>query len=201
MTMYTHLAIIDFEANCLNNKLIEPQEIIEFPVIVYDLINHCIDYKNTFHYYCQAMLPITKYCTELTGITQEQVDSGLPFVDVIRKLNKWVFENGWINSDGTYSVLFVTHGDWDLQTALPKQCKYSHIRIPGYLKKWCNVKIVFKEIYGKKGRDMVSIMKEMNLPLIGRHHSGIDDAKNIARIVKKLHHMGAIFSETGWLVE
>lgn len=33
---------------------------------------------------------------------------------------------------------------------------------------------------------MLKMLKSLNLPIEGRHHSGIDDAKNIARIVVSL---------------
>lgn len=199
--MYTHLGIIDFEANCLEHKIIEPQEIIEFPIIVYDLVNRYIDYDKTFHYYCKINTPITDFCTQLTGITQKKVDNGFYFGDVMQKLDKWMLSNNWIyeDDDKTCTILFVTHGDWDLQTALPKQCKYSSIDIPFYLKSWCNLKTIYKNLYNKKGKGMDRMLKDLNMQLLGRHHSGIDDAKNIARIAQKLHQNGASFNVTSSL--
>lgn len=197
--MYTHLAILDFEANCLRDRVINPQEIVEVPVVVYDLQKRQIDETKTFHYYCKPMIPITDFCTELTGITQETVDNGLPFKKVINKLTQWVWENGWITQDGKYTVLFVTHGDWDLQTALPKQCRYSGIKVPGYLREWCNLKLIYQKVYHRKGKGMARMLDELNMPLIGKHHSGIDDTRNIARMVQRIHSDGGRFKVTGRL--
>jgi len=43
---------------------------------------------------------------------------------------------------------------------------------------------------------MTDMLAKLNLELIGRHHSGIDDCKNIARILIELLSRGAIINET-----
>lgn len=59
--------------------------------------------------------------------------------------------------------------------------------IPPPLDCWVNVKKAFSRHYGmKKDRGMAGMLKMMKLDLEGRHHSGIDDCKNIARIVEKM---------------
>lgn len=40
----------------------------------------------------------------------------------------------------------------------------------------------------------------MNIIPTGNAHSGIDDAKNLAQMVKRLHDMGGVFREvTTWI--
>jgi ERI1 exoribonuclease 3 len=41
----------------------------------------------------------------------------------------------------------------------------------------------------------------IDLNLEGRHHSGIDDCKNIAKIVKELANKGYIFKQNGKYME
>ena len=118
------------------------------------------------------------------------------FQHVLAKLNRWVWEQGFQREDGSYRVLFVTCGDWDFRTALPKQCRFSGVKVPGYLRQWCNMKQVYRKHTKRKARGMVGMLRELGLALEGRHHSGIDDARNIARIVAWLHQHGATLKVT-----
>jgi len=47
---------------------------------------------------------------------------------------------------------------------------------------------------GKKGYGMKSMLSDLKLALDGRHHSGIDDSRNIAKILRELaklnHELG-----------
>ena len=82
--------------------------------------------------------------------------------------------------------------------------------MPNYLKRWINLKKVFPVHFYDKSqkpnivrdvsdvkkavtRGMASMLKTCSLPLIGRHHSGIDDARNIAAIVLKVMEDGFNF--------
>ena len=88
--------------------------------------------------------------------------------------------------DKKVNFCFVTCGDWDLKTGLPCQCAYQNLEYAWYLKKWINIKTYFASIVGKKGWGMASMLKDLGLQLEGRHHSGIDDSRNIAKILKEL---------------
>jgi len=41
------------------------------------------------------------------------------------------------------------------------------------------------------------MLRDLGIELVGKHHSGIDDARNIARIVTKLLEGGAVVEGTG----
>jgi hypothetical protein len=49
-------------------------------------------------------------------------------------------------------------------------------------KNWCNIKHTFKSFKGKKADSMVRMLNVMGQELIGTHHSGIDDARNLAAL-------------------
>ena len=53
------------------------------------------------------------------------------------------------------------------------------------------------DVTGSWPRAMDKLMRELDLPLIGRHHSGIDDCRNIARIVELMCRRGGVLGETG----
>lgn len=43
---------------------------------------------------------------------------------------------------------------------------------------------------------MITMMKELMIPLVGSHHLGIDDAKNIARVLQRMLADGALLQIT-----
>jgi ERI1 exoribonuclease 3 len=190
----TILFVLDFEANCIKDKILYPQEIIEIPVIAYDTFTDKI--IGQFHQYCKPYKQITPFCTELTGITQGMVNAGDSFELALKSLEKWIFDiigeitNERVNENPPQNkqieYLFVTCGDWDLKTALVKQCKYLAMPVPKTMSEWCNIKTIFKEIIRKNPGGMMSMLKILGIKHTGRHHSGIDDVRNIVEIAREL---------------
>jgi ERI1 exoribonuclease 3 len=85
---------------------------------------------------------------------------------------------------------FLTCGHWDLKSMLAAQASMLGIKLPSIWKSWINVKVCFNEYLNKSARDtqsgMAAMLSALKLRLIGHHHSGIDDARNIARIAIEL---------------
>lgn len=172
---------MDFEAQCSNNEKLPIQEIIEFPVVPINLKTNQIE-PPFFHYYIKpTKIPIlTDFCKTLTGITQEQVDSGIILEEALMRFENYLKERDFLNK----KWMFCTCGHWDLLTCLPNETKKKGIKIPDYFKKWINIKIVFQNLLNRSGQlGMNGMLKELGLSLDGRHHSGIDDSKNIAKII------------------
>ena len=91
---------------------------------------------------------------------------------------------------------FVTCGDWDLQQCLRNEVKYKQISLKNYFKRWINVKKVFYDYQGfKEPIGMTTMLNKLGLKLEGRHHSGIDDARNITKIVDSLIKKGVVFGK------
>lgn len=61
-----------------------------------------------------------------------------------------------------------------------------------FVKKHVNLKAVFANVFNCKPCGMRQALDKINLPLIGTHHRGIDDAHNIAQIAKVLIQGGAL---------
>ena len=96
--------------------------------------------------------------------------------------------------------VIVTCGDWDLRSCLRKEAFVKKIALPDYLKSWINIKKVFtttaeppKDSAHVAVSSMVEMLKIMGIPLAGKHHSGIDDAKNIASVAIKMLENGFKF--------
>eukprot|EP01102_Stenamoeba_stenopodia_P008713 TRINITY_DN2534_c0_g1_i1.p1 TRINITY_DN2534_c0_g1~~TRINITY_DN2534_c0_g1_i1.p1 ORF type:complete len:104 (+),score=5.89 TRINITY_DN2534_c0_g1_i1:408-719(+) len=82
---------------------------------------------------------------------------------------------------------FVTCGDWDLGKMLPLQCERENLTLPvTYKRGFVNVKKHFSVFYRTRMKGMDGMLKDLKLPLLGRHHSGIDDCRNITRILHRM---------------
>lgn len=184
------LAVLDFESTCDKNSSLTPQEIIEFPVVLVNATKQTIISK--FHSYCKPIIhPIlTPFCTQLTGITQSQVDSAPKFPDVLKSFNQWLEEQK-IEPD---EIALVTCGDWDLGTMLPQMCSLHKIKkIPTIFHQWIDLKAIFKNAYHtKKKPSFKEMMEYLVLPIKGKHHCGIDDAVNMTSIIFQMNKNGLL---------
>lgn len=200
---FRYLLVLDFEATCEIDDRLSQQEIIEFPIVVVDTEQGKI--VDTFHQYVRPVAHprLSAFCTELTGITQETVDQGKLFGEVWRDVAAFV-------APYTSSAAWVTCGDWDLRTMLPSQLRYSQLSLPAHFQSWINIKQLASDFFTSQLRSssphsknervqvrgMVDLLQKLRIPLEGRHHSGIDDAKNIAKCMIELIKQGAVVKLT-----
>ncbi|XP_056320425.1 ERI1 exoribonuclease 2, partial [Danio aesculapii] len=87
---FSFLIIIDFESTCWREKSSSGQEIIEFPAVLLSVCSGAVE--SEFHSYVQPQeRPVlSAFCTELTGITQDQVDSAPPLHIVLSLFSRWL---------------------------------------------------------------------------------------------------------------
>ncbi|MEZ4449517.1 MAG: 3'-5' exonuclease [Nannocystaceae bacterium] len=202
---FDHLVILDFEATCKPGAPPDPQEIIEFPSVLVSLRDNAV--LDEFSSFVRPVHhpALSEFCTELTGIRQEEVDGAPPFLEVYAAHRDWLVGHGLLDADGRGEerFAFVTCGDWDLQTMLPVQCAASELPVsalPKAYRRWINIKKIFAAVkLREKGFGMPSMLKALGLPLLGRHHRGIDDSHNIARITLALAALGGKMEITGKL--
>ena len=101
--------------------------------------------------------------------------------------------------------IFMSCGDFD-GNQMAREAIEKKITIPNYLQRWINLKKAFPKDVNKKDLKedsnnwntvnqqdkakpcggMTAMLEALKLPLEGKHHSGIDDARNIAKIVLTL---------------
>ena len=65
-------------------------------------------------------------------------------------------------------------------------CPRHSIPFPASLENHLNLKRLFAEQRGLRPGGMREALRRLDLPLLGTHHRGIDDARNIARIAGKI---------------
>lgn len=190
---FDYFLVLDFEATCDAPENVVPQEIIEFPVLKVN--GETFETESVFHSYIKPKVnpELTQFCKELTGIDQDTVDNGPYFEDVFMDFNIWMKQEGLFERDIKFT--FVTCGDWDFKYLLQVQCKGLRIPIPPYMRTWINVKTCFAEVAQTWPRNLTTMLKSCELVHEGRLHSGLDDCKNIAKVVKDLADRGVIFEQ------
>lgn len=184
-----YYVIVDFEATCEEvNTANYPHEIIEFPAVLVDIERKEI--ISHFQAFCRPTINpnLSEFCTELTGITQEQVDSADEFPAVLKRFELWLKENG-LGVKHNYAI--VTDGPWDMGRFLYGQCKISEIEYPRFAQKWVNIRKIFHNFYDTKQVCLKLMLEYLDMTFEGRPHCGLDDARNIARILLQLAADGA----------
>ena len=124
----------------------------------------------------------------------------MPFPEAFSAYRKWLhgaLEKHLGPGHDASRVCFVTVGDWDLKTMLPAQLRHVGTRsVPSMFRQWCNIKTEFGRFYRTKARSMADMLKQLRMKLQGRHHSGIDDCRNTARILVRMMNEGARITQT-----
>jgi len=193
--IYKYFLIMDFEATCDQTKdhldVLPVQEIIEFPVL--KVSAESLDVEATFHRFVRPSEhpELSAFCTQLTGIVQDQIDSSDPFPEVLADFHRWLH-----HEVGPSPALPVTCGDWDLLTALPRQCSLSGVELPQWARQWHNVKQSHSSVQGRYANSLKKVLEDLKLTPEGVPHRGIDDCRNIANIVRALAERGVVFGPT-----
>ena len=119
---------------------------------------------------------VTEYCTKLTSLTQEDVDSGISFKDACDIL---------VNEYNSKKYIWSSYGYYDKKQFVT-QCEREIIEYP-FSKAHINIKLLFALKYSlKKDVGMEKALRLLDMPLIGIHHRGIDDSRNIANILSRI---------------
>lgn len=185
-----YVCVLDFEATCCDSGDRNINEIIEFPSVLYKwnvALQMLVEVARIQNYVKPKDNPIlTSYCTELTGITQEKVDAGLPFREAFQKHYEWLKKE--VPEGYLENTIVVTWGNWDLKIMLPRDCtRHSIHYYPELYLRYINIKQSFQQHFkNRRQLGMDGMLKHLGLELEGKHHSGIDDCHNIGRIFRAM---------------
>ncbi|MCY9785828.1 exonuclease domain-containing protein [Nocardiopsis sp. EMB25] len=169
------LNVVDVEATCWRGAPPPGQanEIIEIGLTVVDL-----DARRRVARHGLLVRPrrseVSAFCTELTTLTQAEVDTGVDFAEACR----WLVEE-----HGAKERPWASWGDYD-RNQFVHQCRVTGTEYP-FGSRHTNAKREFGAFHGirKKAPGMARALSMADLPLEGRHHRGEDDAWNIAALV------------------
>jgi len=73
-----------------------------------------------------------------------------------------------------------------LETFFDFQCRVCGIQVPTLMRKWLNLKYKFGAYYKVDVGNLSDMLAQLGFTFEGQQHSGLDDAKNIARITSQL---------------
>ncbi|MFW5417241.1 exonuclease domain-containing protein [Nocardiopsis sp. CNT-189] len=176
------LNVVDVEATCWEGSPPPGQvsEIIEIGLAVVDLkagervSRHRITVR-------PARSSVSAFCTELTGITPAEAESGADFAEACRILAA---------EHRAGALPWASWGDYD-RLQFERQCAATGAPYP-FGSRHTNAKALFNQVHGLRRRTgMAQALRVAGLPLEGRHHRGEDDAWNIAALVLSLNARGA----------
>ncbi|GAA4567721.1 3'-5' exonuclease [Planotetraspora kaengkrachanensis] len=171
------LNVVDVEATCWDGPPPPGQtsEIIEIGLCVVDL--ESLERVSRHRLLVRpARSKVSEVCTELTGLTQREVDGGVGFQEACDVLRR---------DHHARCRTWTSWGDYDRR-------QFERQRASGgypFGARHVNTKLTYSETYGLTRRlGMKAALEHAELPLEGRHHSGADDAWNIGALVLRMAH-------------
>ncbi|MFD2562759.1 exonuclease domain-containing protein [Aquimarina rubra] len=169
------IIIIDLEATCWNGPIPKGQvnEIIEIGICLLNTETREIS-KNQGILIKPERSEVSPFCTELTTITQELLEQeGISFTEACEILR---------TEYQGHQYTWASYGQYDLNM-MKKQCSFRGIEYP-LSQNHINVKELFAQTKGlRKKVGMKGALGILDIALEGTHHRGVDDAKNIAKIL------------------
>jgi inhibitor of KinA sporulation pathway (predicted exonuclease) len=120
---------------------------------------------------------LTRFCTELTSIRQEDVAQAPRFRDAIGNVARW------LAGAASARPLFCSWGDYDWNQLAREARRNGNMTLP-FGSEHLNLKKRFSETLGDPRRyGMGEALAKVGLPLEGTYHRGIDDARNMVRLL------------------
>ena len=165
--------VVDLEATCDDHDALprDESEIIEIGAVLVD--GATLEPIEEFQTFVRPVVHprLTPFCTRLTTISQADVVRAPTFRFVAPKLA--AFGQG---------ALFCSWGGYD-KNQLERDARRAGIRSP-LGPRHLNLKEMFARAAGERGQiGNQSAMRRVGLTPTGTHHRGIDDARNIARLL------------------
>lgn len=178
MISFGHLLALDVEATCDDGGAFPRQEMetIEIGAVIANVECAVVDEFQTF------IKPIrhahlTPFCKRLTGIRQADVDGAPAFQDTMLAFKGWFSKYPDLVQWGSW-------GDYD-KRQLEQDCALhglsSSVYLPG---RHVNLKEAFKRALGLSAKPgLGQAVRIVGLEFSGTQHRGIDDARNIGRLL------------------
>lgn len=119
---------------------------------------------------------VSEFCTHLTSLTQEQVDTGISFDKALRHLRRF---------HRSRDRAWASFGDYD-RRQFERQCASFGLKYP-FGPTHFNIKALFALTFGLDQEvELDEAVKRLNLTFEGNHHRGVDDAWNAAAVFTEI---------------
>lgn len=171
-----NIIVVDLEATCDRGRQLprSEMEIIEIGAVVADVSSGVS--SSEFQCFVRPVRhpQLTPFCEELTSISQRDVDGAAPFPEAILGLVAW--------SQSLQLDVYASWGMFD-QTQMKRDCRFHQTPFP-LPSRHLNLKQLFSKALGtRRSYGMAGALRLVGLDLQGTHHRGLDDARNIARLL------------------
>lgn len=179
------ILVVDIEATCWAGPPPEGQEseIIEIGLCLLDVATAACTERRSILVRPERST-VSPFCTELTTLTQAEVEEGIPLAEACH-----ILQERYLSRER----IWASYGDYD-RLQFEKSCARRGIPYPfgaGHI----NVKSLFAVLHGlPREVSMARAVRMLGMELEGTYHRGGDDAYNIARI---LAHILTHFREKG----
>lgn len=186
MTEYgpdTPLLVVDLEATCWENRQTpggEPQsvstmEIIEFGCALATRRGELLG-SRSFLVRPTWSPQLSQFCTDLTSISQRMVDEAPQFSEVVRQLDEWL-------GQPAKDFIWCSWGNYDrfhiLAESQKRRCAPMFMEWPHL-----NLKRIWRRTTGQKRKNgLAHALAYHQLTFSGHHHRGVDDARNMVRLL------------------
>lgn len=187
---------MDFEWTCDEGEdrqvHSEEGEIIEFSYAIYDAVACKVACEGQ-HYCKNRKTPITTFCTDLTGITDEKLADAGSLQDALRALDSALSGEGLAGRQ----CCAVTHGSADLELMLPLNCQDLGLEVPAYLRRYVDLReavqthLAERGIRGRRASSLRQICEALRVEMIGEEHCGLDDSWMVLLATQQLLQAGA----------
>lgn len=168
--------VVDLEATCADDGSLPPAEM---EIIEIGAVALTADGRHELDRFSSLVRPrrhprLTRFCTALTTIAQHEVDAADPFPVVLARFTAWLarFER----------PLFVSWGEYD-RRQLQQDCRDHGVRYP-FDARHLNLRRGYAERFAIRPLPSLdAALRHAGLAFAGTPHRGLDDARNIARLL------------------
>lgn len=169
--------VVDIEASCWkgweNRNLME---IIEIGAI---RIDHTFDIVSEFVTFIRPIKAekLTPFCTQLTSITQDDVDGAPYFPEAYQLFLNWI---------GQEPFVWYSWGGFDA-SQLKRDILYHELEIDPRLENHVDLRTSYAKFKNfEKEVGLRKALKIEGIEFVGRQHRGIDDARHSAYLAQRL---------------
>ncbi|QRW15279.1 3'-5' exonuclease [Ceratobasidium sp. AG-Ba] len=206
-----YLLAFDVEATCVQGTDFNwPNEIIEWPVVLLKWSDkdtegraRTLEVVDEFRSYVKPVWrpKLSDFCTALTGISQANIDCAPQFKTLLRRFQAFLAKHGLVDprtGKPQKRFAFCTDGPFDVRDFCVKTAFINKLPMPEWLRQdVVDVRRIMHSYLSRTNEGKVYISRTQTLNMVaqlhalgmtfeGRQHCGMDDTRNIARILTEL---------------
>jgi inhibitor of KinA sporulation pathway (predicted exonuclease) len=189
---------LDFEWTCDEGPADQRQfssedaEITEFSYAVYDAKAGAVVAEGQY-YVKNERTPITEFCTNLTGISDETLADAGSLADALQKFEETMSAPALKGRP----CCAVAHGSADLEITLPRHCKAVGLAMPRMLCKYVDLReaaqrhVASSSEPNRRAGSLRDICNALGVEMLGNEHCGLDDSWMVLLSLQQLLKVNA----------